>query len=163
MRTRIWAELTQAKHNIEFTELYSDLQRTVLRLFNIGILIFSTGGVMGWKVWDKIPVVACLIIATISSLRLIQPHLIMNDKLLNNLDRIQKFYIDYYNRLERLWYDFDASRIDDTQATTRFYEIRDTETEIKTIIGETLRNYPKKLEKKAKEHSDNFFKQAFNT
>ena len=29
MRNRIWAELTQAKHNIEFTTLYSDHQRLI--------------------------------------------------------------------------------------------------------------------------------------
>jgi hypothetical protein len=51
MRNRIWAELTQTKHNIEFASLYSDHQRTVLRMFNIGVLAFSSAGIMGWKVW----------------------------------------------------------------------------------------------------------------
>ncbi|MEA3446276.1 MAG: hypothetical protein U9R19_16275 [Bacteroidota bacterium] len=50
MRNRIWTELTQAKHNIEFATLHSDQQRLVLRVFNIGVLAFSSAGIMGWKV-----------------------------------------------------------------------------------------------------------------
>src|SRR5690554_2604330 len=102
MRNRIWTELTQAKHNIEFATLYSDQQRLVLRGFNMGILVFSSAGVMGWKVWEHLPVIACGIIASVSLIRLLQPHLIMNEKQLRNLDDIHRFYSDYYNDIERL-------------------------------------------------------------
>ena len=86
MRNRIWTELTQSKHNIEFTSTYSDRQRFILRIFNMGILAFSSAGIMGWKIWENLPLIACFIIAGISLLRLLQPHLIMNEKQLKNLD-----------------------------------------------------------------------------
>lgn len=97
MRNRIWAELTQSKHNIEFASMYSDRQRAILRIFNMGILIFSSAGIMGWKIWENLPLIACIIIAGISLIRLLQPHLIMNEKQLKNLDDIHRFYADYYN------------------------------------------------------------------
>jgi len=91
MRNRIWAELTQSKHNIEFATLYSDRQRYILRIFNIGILAFSSAGIMGWKVWEDIPLISCILIAGISLLRLLQPHLIMNEKQL----KILMIFIDF--------------------------------------------------------------------
>lgn len=162
MRERIWTELTQAKHNIEFTAIYADRQRAIVRFFNIFILAFSTGGVMGWPIWDDLPVVACVIIAGVSLVRLLQPHLIMSDKLLNDLDRIHIFYSEYYNNLEKLWYEFDADRISEKKASDKFYKIRNGEKELAPLISETIRRKPKWISAKAKKHSDDFFEQTFN-
>jgi hypothetical protein len=161
MRDRIWVELTQTKHDTEFLALYSERQRVVLRWFNIGILIFSSGGAMGWTIWDKVPVVACIIIAVVSLLRLLQPHLIMTDKLLNNLDRINSFYFDKYNQIEKLWFDFEADRIDEQEASKRFYNLLDTCKEFSSILDETVREKPKSLIKKAKKYSDDYLNQVF--
>jgi len=162
MRNRIWAELTQAKHNIEFATLYSDQQRFVLRVFNIGVLAFSSAGIMGWKVWQHMPLVACIIIALVSLLRLLQPHLIMNEKQLKNLDDIHRFYADYYNQIEKLWYDYDSNRLTEEQVTEHFFELKQQETDINSIIAETIRSKPKRIVKKCKLHSDEYFKQVFN-
>lgn len=162
MRNRIWTELKQAKHNIEFTSLYSDRQRLMLRIFNMCILIFSSAGIMGWKFWDKLPLIACIIIALISLLRLLQPHLIMNEKQLKNLDDIQKFYSDYFNHLEKLWFDFETDRLNEEQATKAFFKIKKLETNINPIIAETIRSKPRLVIKKAKLHTDMYFNQVFN-
>lgn len=163
MRNRLWVELTQARYSIEYVGLYSDLQRKWLRYFNVGVLVFSTGGVMGWKVWEGFPVVVCVIIAGVSLLRLVQPHLIVTDKMLNQLDRAKSFYTCYYNELEKLWFDFDADRVSEEEATTAFYKIKDGEMEIGSLIVEALRSEPKKVVSKAKRHCDDFFKYSFNT
>ena len=163
MRNRIWTELTQAKHNIEFATLYSDQQRLVLRVFNMGVLVFSSAGIMGWKVWEHLPVIACGIIATVSLIRLLQPHLIMNEKQLRNLDDIHRFYSDYYNDIEKLWFDFEAERITEEDTTNSFFSLKKKETEINPIIAETIRSKPKYIVKKCKAHSDQYFNQVFNT
>ena len=163
MRERIWAELTQTKHDTEFIALYSDRQRAILRWFNIGILAFSSGGVMGWAVWDKFSVIACTIIAVVSLVRLLQPHIIVTDKMLNNLDRINTFCFDKYNQIEKLWFDFEADRIDEQETSKRFYKILDASKEYNGTIDETIRNKPRQLIKKAKENTDNYFKQVFNS
>lgn len=162
MRNRIWTELTQSKHNIEFASMYSDRQRFILRIFNMGILIFSSAGIMGWKIWENLPLIACIIIAGISLMRLLQPHLIMNEKQLKNLDDIHRFYADYYNNIEKLWYDFDSNRIDEEQATKSFFKLKKLETNINHLIAETIRSKPKRLVKKCKKNSDEYFNQVFN-
>lgn len=163
MRNRIWTELTQAKHNIEFATLYSDQQRLVLRVFNIGILAFSSAGIMGWKIWQNLPLIACVVIAVLSLLKLLQPHLIMNEKQLKNLDDIHRFYADYYNQIEKLWYDFESGRLTEEQATDNFFKLKQQETDINPIIAETIRNKPKRIVNKCKLQSDQYFNQVFNT
>jgi hypothetical protein len=163
MRDRIWAELTQSKHSLEFSALYCNRQRAYIRYFNMGVLIFSTGGIMGWKLWDGLPFIACIIISLVSILRLIQPHIIMNDKLLINLDNIHEFYIDYYNKLEKLWYDYEGGKFSHEEAHSKFFELKDSETAKSQIIRDTIRSQPKNLVDKAKVYSDQYFKQVFNT
>jgi hypothetical protein len=163
MRDRLWTELTQAKFNIEFAALYAFRQRLVLRYFNICVLIFSTGGIMGWSVWDKIPLIACIIIAMVSLLRLIQPHIIMSEKQIINLDAINEFYFDYFNKLEKLWFDFENNSIDEEATKIEFYEIKNSESEINLIVNDNIKTKPKSLVNKAKLYSDQYFKQSFNT
>jgi hypothetical protein len=91
MRDQIGNELTIVKFNSEFASISADKQRTSLRYFNICILVFSFGGVMGWSFWKELPLLSCGIIAGISLLRLLQPHLIMNGKQITNLDNINGF------------------------------------------------------------------------
>ncbi|RKF02978.1 hypothetical protein C8N26_2350 [Tenacibaculum lutimaris] len=162
MRNRIWTELTQSKHNIEFASLYSDRQRFILRIFNMGILAFSSAGIMGWKIWESLPLIACFVIACISLLRLLQPHLIMNEKQLKNLDDIHRFYADYYNKIEKLWYDFESDRMNEEQATNTFFRLKKLETDINPIVAETIRSKPKGIVKKCKKNSDEYFNQVFN-
>jgi len=163
MRDRIWKELTQAKFNSEFASIYADKQRSALRYFNICILVFSSAGVMGWSFWNGFPLLSCAIIAGISLLRLLQPHIIMNDKQITNLDNISGFYFNYYNKLERLWYDLEHNTLDNESCKNSFFEIKHSEDGINQIINETIRSKPKKLVIEAKNNSDIYFKLTFNT
>ncbi len=163
MRDRIWNELTQAKFNSEFATLYAEKQRIYLRRFNIVILLFSSGGVMGWAFWKGLPLLSCIIIAVISLLRLLQPHLIMNDKQISNLDSISNFYFIYYNKLERLWYDLEHKTINNEIGKDLFFEIKHSEDEINQTINETLKSKPKNLVNQATINSNNYFKLIFNT
>src|SRR5688572_21537370 len=103
MRERIWHELTQAKHNHQYCCFLLSYWRHVVNIFNIIVLGFSTGGVMGWAFWEALPIASCIIIAAISLLRLLQPHLIPSEKHIDKLDQIADFYFDYFNQLEILW------------------------------------------------------------
>jgi len=163
MRERIWHEMTRARFNTEFTSLYTYRQRSILRWFNILVLVFSTGGVMGWKVWDSAPTVACVIIAGVSLLRLVQPHLLPTDKMLNHLNDIYEYYAKYYDNIERLWFDFDANRITEEQAMVRFYDLKANESDTNKAIGEAVRYTSGILTKKAEQHSNDFFTRNFNT
>lgn len=163
MRNRIWNEVTDSKYYLEFTILYAERQRFYWRLYSIGILVFSTSGIFGWFLWDKISIIACIIISAVSLLRLIQPHFIHGEKEIANIDKIQKFYVGYNSKLEKLWLDYQNKKIKDDEANEMFFCIKAEEAEMITIINETLRYKPKKLTRKAKEHCDDYFKRVFFT
>jgi hypothetical protein len=163
MRNRIWTELTQAKHNEEFASIYAEQQRTNLKWFNISILVFSTGGIMGWAVWENLPLVACIIISAVSLLRLLQSHIIMTERQISNLDSIGNFYANYYNKLERLWYDNEHGSIDTEMLKTKFFKIKATEASMTTLVNETIRTKPKRLVAKTDQFTRNYLKQTFNT
>lgn len=163
MRDRLWAEIIQWKFNIEYITLFSDRQRWRIRFFNILILAFSSSGIMGWTIWENFPLIACSIIALISLLRYMRPVLTMDNDQLSKLDTIHKYYIDNYNNLEQLWFEFQEENLTEKEVCEKFYEIKGTESEVMIIISDTLNSKPKRLAKKAKEASDDYFKRVFNT
>ncbi len=163
MENRIWYELCQRKHDHYYCLLLLSKYRNKLRLFNILILLFSTGGVMGWRIWDDFPTVACVIISGISILRLLSPHIIPSEKQIDKLNDVVNFQFDYYNKIEQLWYDYFNRRITDIEAQNKFYELKNTEREINNTINEYIKSINRKLKLEAKIKSDIYLKQTFNT
>jgi len=163
MRDRVWTELTQAKHSEAFASLYAEQQRIYLKWFNMGVLVFSTGGVMGWAIWDNVPLVSCIIIATVSLFRLLQPHIIMTEKQISNIDIIGSFYTDYYNKLERLWFDIEHGSLKNEAIKGKFFKLKETESKINNLVNETIKTKPKRLVNKAGQNSIVYFKRTFKT
>ena len=163
MRSRLWYELAQAKYNEEYTCNLIGYQWNILNFFNLVITIFSTTGIMGWKFWNNLPALACAIIALISIAKLVQPHLLPSDKQIEKLDKVSDFYYDFYLKLEKLWFDSENDRINDTELLHEFQKLKQTEREINRIVNEIHKSTNKKLAKKSQIECDNFFQRAFYT
>lgn len=163
MRNRIWNELTTAKFNSEFTMLYEVRQRKFLRFFNIIILIFSSGGVLGWPFWESLPGIVCIIVCLVSLFKLIQPQIIMSDIQILNLSNIGMFYNNYYNQIERIWFDYEDGTINSDQAKRKLYKLKREEESIIPKISDVIKNQPKGVVKKATTYTDNYFRINFKT
>lgn len=162
MRTRIWNELGQIKHNHIYCILLLSRQKRVLNIFNITILVFSSAGIMGWRIWDNFTFIACIIIAGISLLKLISPHIIPSEKQIEKLDSITDFYFDYFNKLEQLWYDCYNDRLNDEDAQAKFYELKNTEREINKTINDIIKSTNNKIYKKTDIETRDYLRQIFN-
>lgn len=163
MRLRLWHELAQAKYNEIYLCNLIGRQRTLLNIFNLTITIFSTAGIMGWKFWNDLPVIACIIIASISLAKLIQPHLIPSDKQIEKLDKVSDFYYDFYLKLEKIWFDYESNRLNEVEVLEQFQTLKQTEREINRIVNEIHKSPNKKFTKLSKVECDTFFKKSFNT
>ena len=163
MRARIWYELGQIKHNHYYCVFLIARYRRIVTYFNIFILVFSSAGAMGWKIWENFPFVACIIIAIISLLKLISPHIIPSEKQIDKLDSVIDFYFDLFNKIEQLWFDFHNGRIDEETAQTKFYELKNTEREINKTINEIVKIINKKILKKTDFETRNYLSRIFNT
>jgi len=162
MRDRIWAELTQAKFNAEYLSLYQERQKKLLNIAYIIILAFSTSGIMGWAIWKNFPLMSCIIVSAVSFVRLVLPQFVMNEKTLSKLDKVHIFYCNFFNQLEKLWYQAEEKEIDDKCIRENFFLIINEEIEINKILNELTIRKPKKLVNQAKIYSDEYFKKVYN-
>ena len=163
MRDKLWLELTQAKHNVDYSSLYLDKQKSISNGFTILLVVFSTGGVMGWSLWEKFPIVACAIISALSIIKLVQPEIIMNAEQQAKLSRIHIFYCGYFNKLEKLWHDFEDEEISEKTLKDTLYEILDTEIEASRELNEIHLKKPQRWVKKAAKHTNDYIQRVFNT
>ena len=162
MRDRLWNELSQAKHHEIYATLLMGYYRFWLNIINIVITTFSAAGIMGWKFWDKAPIIACVIIALISLLKLLLPFLIPSEKQINKFNKIADYYFDFYLKLEAIWFDFENDRITEEQLQNKYYELKQTEREINKVINEIHSKPIKYITKKTTEETDKFFNTNFN-
>ena len=161
MRERLWNELTQCKHHHVYSTLLLAFQRRLINIFNMTILAFSSAGVMGCAIWKDLPLVSCILVATISLLRLLSPHLIPSEKQIDKLDQIIDFYCDYYNKMEQLWLNHYNERLTDQEAQKAFYKLKDTERTINKIVNEIVKSTDKKIFLKTETECINYFKRTF--
>jgi predicted metallo-beta-lactamase superfamily hydrolase len=163
MRDRLWYELGQVKHNHFYCVFLLSLQRRLLNYFNMTILAFSSAGIMGWTIWKEIPLVACIIVATISLLKLLSPHIVPSEKQIDKLDQVTDFYFDYFNKLEIIWFDHFNYRLTDEQAQAKFYKLKDTERDINKTVNEIVKSTNSKIYQKADTETRNYLQRTFNT
>lgn len=117
---------------------------------------------MGWTFWQEMPLVACVIVAIISLLKLISPHIVPSDKQIDKLDQVTDFYFDYFNKLEQIWFDHYNYRITDKEAQLKFYTLKNTERDICKTVNEIIKHTNKRKYKKADIETRNYLQRTFN-
>lgn len=133
MKEMIWYEMTHVKFGDNYLAHYLNRQKLIRKWFKILILIFSTSGVLGWKVWEYIPIVACVLIAIVQLISLVENQIIPTDQDIEKVAKLRNKYIAYFNKLEKLWKDYKAKKIDETKISEEFYLLRKTGASIEAI------------------------------
>ena len=82
------------------------------------------GGIFGWKIWEPIALIACVIIAAIQLLNLIENQIVTSDDELIKIGELRAQYLKYFNKLEKLWTDFEAGTVTDEDASSQFFSLR---------------------------------------
>jgi hypothetical protein len=129
MRNLIWTELYRLKYTDRYLALYLDRVEGRHKWHRIAALVFSTSGVVGWTIWDWLPAALCILTAA----ALVIDCMFMSDKDVTKVLELRDMCICRYNEMELLWMRFESNKIDETQATERFYEIRRQIAEIHRI------------------------------
>lgn len=124
IRDKIWYELVDAKYGEIYLSHYINRSRNIRRGFKILILIFSAGGVFGWKIWEPVALIACVIIAIVQLLSLIESQIVKSDDELIKIGELRNQYIKYFNRLEKLWTEYESKLFNDDEATSQFFDLR---------------------------------------
>lgn len=164
MRNDIWYTMGQIKFNVVYTSLLYEHKKHIAKIFNISIITLSVIGALFSKIWDVIPIIACIIIAIISLLKEFKGELVYSDKQFSSLNEIQSFYSEQLNKIEQLWRNFERGDIDIKSIEDRFYAIKEREdSKILLNVNENVTSNNKRLEKKAKLVCDIYFQTHYNT
>ncbi len=161
IRDMIWPEMHHAKYGDNYLVHYIGRQKTKRKWFKIITLIFSSGGVFGWSIWQNgvFPVIACGIIALVQLISLVENQLIHTDNDLEKVAELRNKYISRFDDLEKLWLDLDADRLNEQKATLKFYQLRKNGADIESTDNKLDIQKHKSLCKIADSETRNYFNQ----
>jgi hypothetical protein len=131
IREKLWYEIADTKYGELYLAFYISRCRNYKKTFKILTLIFSAGGVFGWKIWEPFAVVACVIIAVIQLLSLIENQIVRSDDDLIKIGELRNLYISYLNKLEKLWVDFENQKFNEDETAESFFKLKE---KIKSVI-----------------------------
>lgn len=148
--------MTHIKYGDTYLVYYLGRQKTTRKWFKIFTLVFSTGGVLGWTIWDYVPIIACGLIALMQLVTVIENQIVPSDKDVDNVAELRNKYIFYFNKLEKLWVEFGSNILTEQQATEQFYNLRQIGADIEAIDNKLHIRKIKKLCDKADTETRNY-------
>jgi len=160
MTDKIWYEMVHTKFGDNYLVNYLSRQKTIRKWFKIVTLVFSTSGVLGWKIWEYAPIIACGLIAVMQIVTLIENQIILSDQDIDNIAGLRNKYISYFNKLEKLWTDLQQKKIDEHAASEQFYKLRQIGADIEATDNKLhINGQIKTLLDKADTETRNYFSQ----
>ena len=157
IRNKIWHDLADAKCGEEYTILYLARQRTIRKWFKIVTILLSAGGIVSAFKSATIPsIITCSFIGIAQLATSIENHIIHSEEALDNLGKIRHLYYERANKLGELWDLLQNDKISEDEASSRFYSLRESASEIEKLDGKQVIPTKKKLhdisEGKSKEY-----------
>lgn len=135
MREKIWYELVQLKFGEIYLAHYLTKQKKNKKYFKIVTLIFSSGGVLSWSIWQNgfLAVIACAIVAVIQIFNLIENQLILNDRDIEKIADLRNMYLEQLKNMEHLWERFNSENISESEVTNEYYQLKKFSIEIEAM------------------------------
>lgn len=150
--------MTTARFRMEYVVRYGVFQRRLASIANAVVLISSTTGILGWDISSLIPGISCVIIGIISWVKFLFPKTIMSKDKIESVEEINRFYTEYYNDMSKLWDKYENKDIDDTQAIDKFHEIKSKESDIDSLVNDTIKYNLPWIKKSVRKENDKYFK-----
>jgi len=129
MNDKIWFEMVDMKYGETYLTFYLGLQRTLKKTFNILTLILSVSGILGWKYFENYVWIAFILIAIMQLFVLIENEIIRSDKEIEDIASLRMMYTRYFNKLERLWTEFQYNKINEDESLEKFFQLKETDWE----------------------------------
>jgi len=163
MKTRIWIELGEARFHANFLSALIKRNLLVSKYVNVIFLALSTsGGIMGWHIWQSYTNVACIILAVISLFKLISPEFVPSEKRINNLHKLHDYYCRKLQELDDLWMDVNHGQYTEREIYNKFSAIIQKDRGINQLVNDTILNTPKKLVAEARKRTDAYLTKHYN-
>lgn len=130
MSNRIWHELGQVRHNVEFLRRYITRAQQRNGLIRILTAILTFGSIAGWYKFAELSIVWAIFLILIQLFNLFKDFFLVSDSKLSTLRTVLSFYNRHCLDLENLWFEFHEERITDEQARKKLTALRKKELEM---------------------------------
>lgn len=126
---KVWYELANMKYGEVYLSKYLNFQRTLKKTFQILTLLVSFSGILSWKYFENYVWIAFALIAIVQLLLLIENQIIRSDKDIEEIGRLRMMYTKYFNKLEKLWTNYQYSRVAEIKGLDEYFEFRQNDWE----------------------------------
>ena len=161
MDEKLWYEFVHTKYGDCYLSLYLSRQNSIRKWVKILTLIFSTSGILGWRIWKQPEVteVSCILIAIVQLFHLIENQIVRSDSEIAKIIELRALYFKQCNKLEQLWIEFRAGRLDEKPVADEFFKLRDEAAKIEKLDDNLNIKQRKKLMNKAHKQTINYISQ----
>lgn len=129
MRDKLWKEMQQIKFGIDYVTKYLDYQKRIKKSFDLLTLLFSSSGIFSWVIWksEVYSQIALIAITIIQLLKLVESKLLLSSENIKEVSELKTLHIKYFNKLEKLWVEFDNKEKDEKQVREDFFNFKNTD------------------------------------
>lgn len=161
METKIWSLLNNVKFKGYCLGFVVERFQKWDRNMNIFLALASSGSIAGWAIWNDIPFLWAGIIATAQVLTVIKPYF-PYFKYVKELNKkcykVESLVIE----VEKLWYEFENSVVEEKIAAQKYFELKKQINEIFTFGDDTIFKVTKKIRNKANKSMKTYLKNEFS-
>lgn len=133
MRNTLWYSIVQYNFGCHYLSLYLDRMKKSKQAIAIMLLISSLSGIFGWKYWEPIAFIACIVMAVMQLLSMAAKVLQLNDESFTKVAELKSLYTTTARKLEEIWIDLNVKKIDEAAAATRYNSVMETKDDIEKI------------------------------
>lgn len=159
MREIIWYDFVHYRHGDDYLVAYIKKLKDTRKLTNILTILFSTSGLLSWKIWQFFPVITSGLIAVIQLFKTIENQFIPSDKDIEQTIILREKYCAYWNAAEKLWIEYNSNKLNEDQAQKEFFKLRKSAFEIESLDNKLNIQRISKLQDKADIETNNYLNQ----
>ncbi len=159
MKEKLWYEFVHTKYGDCYLCHYLSAQKDLRKWVKILTLIFSTSGILGWTVWKGAPVISCVLVAIVQLFHLVENQIILSESDIAKIAQLRTLYLKQSNKIEKLWIDYNAGRMDEGGVSNAFFKLREEAIKIEELDNKLNIKKRKRLMAKADKETNNYIKQ----
>lgn len=153
--------MVHAKYQEIYLAYYISKQKSFKKWVKIMTLIFSTSGIFSWAIWNSgvLALIALIAISLIQLVDLIKNELTTSEEEMEALGDFRNKHVIYFNKLEKLWVEFENEEIQEQKVKNKFYELRNLKEEIEALDNKLHLRNTKSLKNKTEIETEEYLNQ----
>lgn len=117
-----------AKKNEEFISIYISFLRTTRKFIDFFTLLFTTTGIISWFSENNESMIftgiSLFLVGFLQIVDIIQTKFVASDEYIDDVRQLKTKWITYFDSLEKIWFDINIKKIDNSIIVDYFLEIK---------------------------------------